>query len=602
MQTPSFIAVVGALLLIACEARLEADASGGSGTNTDSRQGPGRGPAAPGGAGGEGGAGNPGGPDGAGGAGGRGNPGDPGDPGDPGNGDGPGDRPREPFIAAETMVRRLSQAEIDNTLRHLVGDETAPAGRFLPEDEFTPFDNDYTRQQASGALIDALDGLAADVAARLVADPDRLAAVLPCQPEGAGDSACLKQFIETFGRLALRRPLGEEEVEAYLTLQAFATEQVPGLRTGFHTAVELVVRALLQDPEFLYRVEAGTPTDHPGVFALDDYAIASRLAFLLWGSAPDDGLLDDAAAGTLSAPEGRREVAARMLADPRARAQLHRFHAQWLGYRAIPVPGQLAEAFSRETAALIDRVVFDEHRSYLDLFRIRETWADPALAEHYGLPPAPEGGGWVPYDDPQRAGILSHGSVLAAHSKGFSDTSPTQRGKFIQERLACTPIPPPPPNVVADAPPGDGESACKTQRYIEHAENPGCAGCHQLMDPIGFGLEQFDLMGRRRAHDDGLPDCAIEGQGDFPGGGTFSGPAQLSEKLIESGKLDACAVRQLYTYAVGREPAWGAESRAVDALVEKFRQSDHALDALLLDFVADEAFALRAEAPIEGED
>jgi hypothetical protein len=510
--------------------------------------------------------------------------------------------PAEPFVAAETEARRLSRAEIDATLRDLVGDDTRPADRFLPEDEYAPFDNDYTKQAASQALIDSVEALATDVAARLAADPERLARLLPCAPSGPDDAACLRQFVAAFGRRALRRPLSADEVEAYVALLPFASEAVPGRETGFATAVELVVRAMLQDPEFLYRVEAGTPTARPDVRALTDAEIAARLSYLLWGTMPDEALSADADAGRLRDPTGRRAAAERMLADPRAREQLHRFHALWLGYRTMPHPPELVAALERETGHLIDRVVFDEKRSYLDLFRLRETWVDEGLAAHYGLPAPPAGGGWVPYGDDGRAGILSHGSVLSANAKGFSDSSPTQRGRFVEERLACQPIPSPPPNVRSDQPPDDGEARCKADRYAQHARDPGCAGCHQMMDPIGMGLENYDLAGRLRSHDDGRPECPIEGAGTLPGVGTFHGPGELSEKLIASGKLDACAVKQWYAFATGRaQPADGAERAEVDALVARFRAGDHALLDLILDFVADDAFALRKAPSNPGE-
>src|SRR5205823_459887 len=154
-------------------------------------------------------------------------------------------------------------------------------------------------------------------------------------------------------------------------------------------------------------------------------------------------------------------------------------------YRAIPQPPELTSAFNRETTALIDRVVFDKPQSYLNMFTFSETRLDDFLADHYGLPRPPGGDGWVAYGDSGRAGILSHGSVLAAFSK-FSDTSPTQRGKFIRTRLLCQEIPKPPPTVKADQPPGDKDAVCKYDRYLQHRTSSSCASCHDQMDPIGF--------------------------------------------------------------------------------------------------------------------
>jgi hypothetical protein len=498
-----------------------------------------------------------------------------------------------PFVAYESVARRLSQAELNNTVRDLLGDGTSPATKFLGEDEFAPYDNDYTLQAASQALIDSLEAMASDVALRVVADPAMRALVVPCTPASAGDTSCFRQVVERLGQRAFRRSLATDEVDAYMGLLAFATEDNAYVDNDFYTAVELLIRAVLQDPEFLYRIETGTPTETPGIFALDSYEIATRLSYLLWGSTPDAQLLDAAQAGGLSDAAPRRAAAERLLADPRARAQLHRFHAMWLGYRAIPHPADLVVAFNRETTALIDRVVFDEGRSYLDLFSLEETYLDTFLANHYGLS-APAGGlGWVPYGDSGRAGILSHGSVLAGFSK-FSDTSPTQRGIFVRTRLLCEQIPRPPANVDVDQPPGDDESACKYDRYLQHRASSSCAACHGQMDPIGFGLENYDIAGRYRSHDDGLPECVITGEGDLPGYGTFSGPAELGRLLVQTGVLDECVVGQYLNFAVGRE-LLSNEQQAVDGLSNTFAGNEHDFASLVLDLVESDAFALRKE-------
>jgi hypothetical protein len=317
---------------------------------------------------------------------------------------------------------------------------------------------------------------------------------------------------------------------------------------------------------------------------------------LLWGAPPDDALLDAAEAGALATPAGRRAAATRLLADPRARDQLHRFHAMWLGYRTLPHPASLTRAFQAETEALIDRVVFEEQRSYLDLFRLDETRVDAALAAHYGLPAPAGGAGWVRYPtDARRAGILGHGSVLAAFSK-FTDTSPTQRGILVRTRLLCAPVAPPPPTVMADAPPGEGTNACKKDRYLAHMGSPSCRGCHAQMDFIGFGLEGFDVAGRARVHEDGRADCPIDGQGELPDGTRFNGAAELARTLADGDTLDACVVRHWVAYTLGRATT-GDEDALLGALVARFRADGHRLDQLLLALVEREAFALRQEVP-----
>ncbi|MGK0360027.1 MAG: hypothetical protein ACI9U2_002333 [Bradymonadia bacterium] len=494
------------------------------------------------------------------------------------------------LVAFASAARRLSQGELDRTLWMLFGDDTASARRLLPEDEFAPFDNDYPEQRASLAWVESLEVLANELANDLIADPVRLAGITPCTPQGPEDQDCFRQTVAALGHLALRRALVPAEVEAYDPLLSLAAEAPSG--EPFAVAVGLLVRALVQDPEFLHRVERGRDGEDGDVRSLTSAEIVTRMAFLLWGTAPDADALADAADEDLSDPVARRVVAERMLEDPRAKQQLHRFHAMWIGYRQSPHDPQLVAAFQRETAALIDRAIFEDEQ-YLTLFNAPETFVDPRLANHYGLA-VPAGEEWVAYNTPERAGILSHGSVLGAHSKGFSDSSPTQRGKFVRERLMCQVIPPPPPTVDVDQPPGDAEAACKVERYRQHAADPGCAGCHALMDPIGFGLERFDLAGRYREHDPGLPECVIEGVGDLPGAGEFSGPGQLATLLIDGGHIDACAIQNYLQFAIGRALRPN-EAGYADARLEAFR-GDHALKAWIVDLVADEPFAtLRLE-------
>lgn len=500
-----------------------------------------------------------------------------------------------PPNALESVARRLTRSEIDATVRDVLGDTTAPAAKVLSEDEYNPFDNDYTLQRASRALIDSLEAFAEDAAAHAVS-PDHRDRVVPCTPSGAGDAECFDQTVESLGRRLFRRPLGDDEVAAYRPLQAFSTEDNAAVENDFYTGVELVIRSMLQDPEFLYRIEIGTAEADPSVLRLDGYELATRLSFLLWGSTPDDALLDAAEGDTLGAANGRREQAVRLLADDRARDALHRFHAMWLGYRSIPHDAELTAAFDLETTHLIDRVIFDEPSSYLDLFLSPETYLNDRLAEQYDLPRPTGGEGWVSYGSSGRAGILSHGSVLAGFSK-FSDTSPTQRGIFVQTRLLCNKVEPPPANVNVDQPPMSGDAVCKFDRYAQHRESPSCGGCHDELDPIGFGLEAYDVGGRLRATDNGHPECEITGDGELPGYGTFNGPGELAERLVESGEVTGCFVQHFLTYAVGR-PLRANESAVVAELTQDFETKDYAAQELLLDYVASDRFALRREEPV----
>lgn len=489
--------------------------------------------------------------------------------------------PEEAQDAAEVGLRRLSVVEFEHTVHDLLGVEIDASTR-LPVDARDPFDNDYLQQQPSAVLVEGYEALAIAAAMDVLADETLRAELVGCEPAEAG---CLEGFVRRFGRRALRRPLDADEVDRLVGLAAPFAEETGDPWVG----PELVLRALLQHPAFLYRVEVGEEVD--GLHHLTDFEIATRMAFLLQGSTPDDALLDKAAAGELRDDASRRAIAAEMVLDARARDQLTRFHALWLGYGALNQSSQLTQTLRAESDALVQDVLFDEPRSYLELFRSEETWLTPELAAHYGWedPGSPR---WVPVPEEGRAGILGHGAFLAVAAK-FGDTSPTQRGKLIRERLMCEAVAPPPPTVNVDEPPRDeeGGSECKSDRYAAHRDVAGCRDCHDALDPVGDGLERWDHTGRYREHDDGLPECAIEGTGEIVGVGTFRGPGELADMLIEQEVLDACAVQQLYRYAHGRPPRV-SDLLALEARTEDFR-ANHRFDELLVDLVADPAFAWR---------
>ena len=493
-------------------------------------------------------------------------------------------------------ARRLSRNEYDNTLRDLLYDESRSGFAKLPEDVNDPFDNDFTTQQPSGVLVEAAETLASEAATRLLADPAKRDRVVGCTPSGADDAECLRSFVAHFGRLALRRPLTADEIDAYMAFQAYAVEG-----NDFYIAVGMTIEALLQDPEFLYRVEIGRPASgRPGVFRLNDFEVATRLSYFVWGSTPDDSLLDLAEAHGLGSPSDVREAAARLLADPKAHTRVDRFHALWLGYHQLPHPADLTESMRTEVGALVERVVFEQGRPWTDLFTSDETYIDAKLGALYGMAAPPNGFAWVPYASApgMRRGILSEGAFLSVAGK-FGDTSPTQRGKLVRERLLCQAIPPPPPNVNVDQPPVSTSSNCKYDRYEAHRANGSCAGCHNQMDPVGFGLENFDQRGVFRTTDNGHPECTIAGDGLLFGLGEdgapaqFHGPGELGSLLVASGLVETCLVTQMYRFAHGHREH-DDDAPAIEALAASFQQS-HRFDELVLDLVSHEAFAYRQE-------
>ncbi len=513
----------------------------------------------------------------------------PGGSGDDGASDGGGDTSTEtPAAATHGGLRRLSVGEYDNAVRDLIGDASRPGAVFLPGDALTPFDNEYAQQTPSEALVAAAEKVAIEAGQRLLGEPAKLEELAGCVPTGVEDADCLRGLITRLGRKAFRRPLTAEEVDEYASLLAKGVEA-----ESWHVAAAAVVRGMLQDPNFLYRVEIGEPVPgNPEIVALTDWEIATRLSFFLWRTIPDDALLDLAEDGKLSNEDDVRAAATQMLLDERSREGMEQFHSLWLGFAGGGTEGIRADMVA-ETNALVRRVVFEEEASWLSLFTSTETFLTPALAEHYGLP-APEGDmpGWVEYGESGRGGLLSHGAVLAWGAK-FGDTSPTTRGKEIRERLFCQPIPPPPPGQNTDDPPGGDEpDGCKIDHYAKYREG-GCGSCHSLMDGIGFGLENYGADGTWRANDVGKPECEITGDGEVAGVGAFNGPAGLGDLMLSNDGVRACALKQLYRYVSGRAEPDELDAPFLQRLSEMHNGDELNLRALMLDIASSDEMRFR---------
>ena len=496
----------------------------------------------------------------------------------------PSDDTAELDRIAELGLRRLTIAEYERTLRDLLGDE-AGAGGALPEDSRNPFDNDYTAQAPTKTLIEMAELAARGVAERLLADRPRFEAVVGCDAAELGSAACFRGFVERFGRRAFRRTLTDSEADRFAAT----------FDGDFDQAVETAVSAFLQDPRFLYRIEVGTQVpDAEGLFVLSGTEVASRLSYLLWGTMPTDALLDDAEAGMLDDPEGVRAAAEAMLVDPRAQGQLARYHAMWLGYDLLN--HEFSEEMLVESDALVIRTVLEDRDPWFDLFTAEETFVGHELAALYGLAsPGSEEPRWVGYGDSGRAGILSHGAFLAL---GVSDmsTTPTARGKEIRQRLFCQEIELPTGAVamMADVDAEPPEDACQREWYESvHAVGGACESCHVQMDPIGFGLANYNYFGEYQDTEPGKPHCTISGDGKFVPLGDFNGPAELGELLVASDAFDACAVRTLYQYVVGRSELDERDEAFVDELVADGEGADALLTDRLLRIVGDPSFGFR---------
>lgn len=484
-------------------------------------------------------------------------------------------------------LRRLSRAELQAALVDLTGlpaDEIAPLIAVLPGDGTTPYDNDAALQEPSGPLVEGMFAIAEGVADRIVSDHARRDALMGCSPAGPDDAACLRSFAERFGRRVLRRPLEPDELDAYAAFSSFAVEDA-----DFDIAARMVATALLLDARFLYRIEIGTPVaDRDDLVQLDAYELATRLALTLWGTVPDDALLDRADAGALDDGAGAAEVALGLLQDRRALRQLQRMHALWLGYENLAMTPALAASLRAETDAVLERALADG--AWSTIFTSEQTWLDETSAAHYEIPLPGGTPGWVDYPDVRRRGVLSHGTLLSLGAK-FGDTSPTERGKAIWTRLLCHEIPPPPPQVDTGLPPTGGPAdACKLERY-DMRDKSECSSCHGIIDTIGFGLENYGPEGQWRTSEPGRPECSIDGHGTLTGVGDFAGAGALGELLLESGELEGCYTRNMLQFAIGRVPT-DDDDDLLTQLTARFEDTDDAA-SLLLSLVTSDAFRHR---------
>lgn len=495
----------------------------------------------------------------------------------------------DPDGLGPTGLSRLSLAELSTSLVALTGlppGEITTLLSILPGDGDgdSPFDNDAALQTPSSPFTSGMFSIAEAIAARMIDDPAKRDGFLGCTPTGPDDAACLRGFAERFGRRVVRQPLTDNELDAYA---AFISEaEAEG---DFDVAARMVTVALLLDARFLYRVEIGTPVaSRDDLVELTSFELASRMAFLMWGEAPDDALLDRAAAGDLDDPTGVRDVASALLQDARGLRQIQRMHALWLGYDNLAMDPVLAASLRLETDKVVERALVD--RAWTSMFTAQQTWLDQTSAAHYEIPlPAGEPG-WVDYPDIRRKGVLSHGTLLALGAK-FGDTSPTERGKAIWKRLLCNEIPNPPPEVDTGLPPTGGPvDACKTERYDMRTKSE-CSGCHSVLDGIGFGLENYGAEGQWRTTEPGKPECSIAGEGSVEGVGDFAGAGALGELVLDTGMLERCYANNMLHFAIGRAPATD-DTALLDAMTTAFEDTDDAV-AMLISLATSEAFRHR---------
>ncbi len=518
--------------------------------------------------------------------------------GDPsGKGKGNGDAPSAGSAPVELM-RRLTRTEYLNTVKELLGPGASTTQVLPADDQVAGYDNNG-QVLGIGPLLLEKYALAAEelVGSALAAsNADGRARLLTCDSSGANETPCARQILSRFGRKAWRRALSTEDVDRLLAL----VQASRSAGDAFEVALGVGLQAVLTSPNFLFRVEENPARGVLNAHLVSPYEMATRLSYFLWSTTPDDTLLAAAESGALRDPAELERQARRMLADARAQALVDNFGGQWLRTRQLPLAqpspqlfpsfaaNQLAQAMATETS-LVFAELLQGDRSMLDLMDADFTYVNAALAAHYGLQGSFDANRFTRVTLPpggNRRGLLTHAGILTLNSTPTRNST-VKRGKWVLDRLLCQEPPPPPANIPML--PSGPTSGSLRQRMEQHVSDPVCAACHGKMDPIGFALEHYDAIGAWRATDG---EYAIDARGTLPDGRSFNGAIELGRTLKEDPDLPACMVRQIFTYAVGRQPE-AADEQVLDGLTLSFKNRGYRMKELLVQVVLSPTFRMR---------
>jgi hypothetical protein len=412
----------------------------------------------------------------------------------------------------------------------------------------------------------------------------------------ANQEQVAREIIGAFATRAFRRPVEKEELDGLMAIWLIPIHK----GESFELSVKLALRAALSSPAFLFRGEVQPDPDNPNkIYPINEYALASRLSYFLWGSMPDDELTQLASRKRLRS--NLAEQTYRMLRSNRALGLAESFAMQWLQIRNLDLvtpsekhfpdfDDQLKEAMRTETEMLFKRVV-REDRSVLEFLNADYTYLNERLAKHYGMSGV-KGDNFrlVSLSNSPRRGVLTHGSVLTITSNP-TRTSPVKRGLWVLENILGTPPPPPPPDVPDLDDDKEVTGATLRARLEMHREKPVCNSCHQRMDPLGFGLENFDAVGKYREKEDG---ALIDTAGKLVTGESFTTPAELANVLVDRKRdefVRTLALRML-TFALGRGPEH-YDKCAVDRIVHEMERNDYKFSSLILGVVKSVPFQLR---------
>lgn len=508
---------------------------------------------------------------------------------------------RIPKIAAYgttgPILRRLTHAQYNNTVRDLLGDNSKLADQFPPEDFVNGFRNQYQAQNASPLLAEAYSVAAEKMSSRLFLGGDSKG-IVPCKPKSFDDAVCRERFLREFGLHAFRRPLNAAELTRYSKL--FVSESAK--RKNFYEGAQVVIEVMLQSPNFLMRTENGADP------SLRPYEVASKLSYFIWNSMPDAALLKAAGRGELNHPGGIEMQVRRMLQSPKARESVNAFLEEWLRLdrlsgtvrdrRQYPQFSiELTTAMVEETRRMVSDLVWNKG-NFMEFFSAGYSFVNSDLARLYKVPmPKSEYEKVLLPVDSGRGGILGQASFLTMTSKP-GETSPTSRGLFVREQFLCQEVPQPPPGVNANLPViTKDRPMTQRERLAVHLGNEGCASCHTLIDPIGLGLEKFDAIGGfreklkltigpgrgERNEETKTVELELDTKGHVAGlkDSAFSSPQELGKILAGDPTCQQCVVKQLFRYMAGRHETL-ADRGAVEKSFEDFKKSGFQFQELIV--------------------
>ncbi len=512
-------------------------------------------------------------------------------PGGPNGTNPPGTNPAGLRDPGSKTIHRLNRAEYDNTVRDLLNTALRPSSDFPSDDHGYGYDNIADVLSLSPLQLELYERAAERLVDEAFAKPDMVAKLIPCKIE---EDACAATAINAFATRAFRRPVTEDDTTKLLSFVALAKGEGQSALEG----VKLAMRATLVSPHFLFRIELDPDPSSTAPHALNDYELASRLSYFLWSSMPDQALFASAASGKLHEPEELKAQALRMLNDPRSASMVENFAGQWLHTRDLDeytveakvYPGfddTLRKSMKKETELFFAEFL----RGDLDMkgFLTADfTFVDNRLATHYGITAPATPWSKITMDTSKRRGLLGLGGILTMTSMP-NRTSPVKRGRWVLEQMLCTPPPPPPPGVEG-LKPEETVMGTLRQRMEAHRKQAVCASCHNMMDPIGFGLENFDGIGKWRTEEAGI---TIDATGKLPiTNQAFTGPSELASALAEDARVGRCITQHLFTYAMGRG-ATATDEIYLDEISGNTKSSGNRMRDLIMQIVTSEPFRMR---------